>query len=62
MNYNKITLSELINSTFLTLSLFILFDIFIQGYATYHNWVLSALIGLFTVYYLIVRHYAMPVN
>jgi|GEM_PF-6262268 len=62
MNYNKITLSDLINSTFLTLSLFILFEIFIEGYASYHTWVLSLLIGPFTAYYLIIRRYVVQVN
>jgi len=62
MNHSKIAISELINSTFLTLALFILFDLFIQGYAAYHNWVLALFITSFTVYYLIVRHYSLSVN
>lgn len=62
MNYNNVTVNGLINSTFLTLALFMLFDIFIQGYASYHNGLLSLLIGPFTLYYLIVGHYTMSVN
>ncbi|KPU83041.1 hypothetical protein JI57_02730 [Psychromonas sp. PRT-SC03] len=42
ITHNKL-LDEIIQSTLLTCSLFILFDIFIQGYQTYHLYALSSL-------------------
>ena len=59
MNYSKVIISEVMKSTFLTLALFILFDIIIQGYSAYHNWVLTILTGVFSAYCLIIRHHSM---
>lgn len=52
MKDNKEIVSQVIKSTFLTLVLFMLFDIFVQGYSSYHNWLVLLSIGLFAVYHL----------
>ncbi|WP_193755622.1 hypothetical protein [Psychromonas sp. psych-6C06] len=57
MTYNKIIVSEAMKSTFLTLALFTLFDLFIQGYSNYHNWIICLYIVLFSVYYLLAKRF-----
>lgn len=57
MNYSKAVLREVIKSTFLTLALFTLFDIFIQGYSTYHTWVLTFFIAVFCSFHLLRQHH-----
>ncbi|GLS92674.1 hypothetical protein GCM10007916_37460 [Psychromonas marina] len=57
MTYNKIIVSEAMKSTFLTTALFTLFDITIQGYSDYHNWIISFYVGAFSLYYLIAKRY-----
>ncbi len=57
MTYNKIIVSEAIQSTFLTLALFTLFDLIIQGYSNYHNWIIAFYVTLFSLYYIIAKRY-----
>lgn len=57
MTYNKIIVSEAMKSTFLTLALFTLFDIVIQGYSDYHNGVVSLYIASLSLYYFIAKRY-----
>ncbi|WP_026339452.1 hypothetical protein [Psychromonas ossibalaenae] len=52
MNY---IFHEVIKSTYLTLALAVLFDLFIQGYSAYHNWVISAFVGVYAVYHIVFR-------
>jgi len=54
---SKIIVSEAINSSFLTLALFTLFDLVIQGYNNYHNWIISFYVMLFGIYYVIAKRY-----
>jgi len=54
---SKIVVSEAVNSTFLTLALFTLFDLIIQGYSNYHNWIISLYIMSFAIYYIIAKRY-----
>jgi uncharacterized membrane protein YfcA len=55
MNYSQSLISEVIKSTFLTITSFILFDILIQGYCSYHDWVLPILASVAVGYYLASR-------
>lgn len=60
MLYGKSTFDELIKSTLVTLSLFTLFDILIQGYLNYHSLFISGVIlGLisFTLYKRFQQHF-----
>lgn len=57
MTYNKIIVSEAMKSTFLTLALFTLFDIVIQGYSDYHNWVIGLYLASLSLYYVIAKRY-----
>ena len=59
MNYSKSIISEVMKSTFLTIASFMLFDIFIQGYSAYHNWVLPLLTTLSAGYYFRQRQYTI---
>jgi len=54
---SKIFISEAVKSTFLTLALFTIFDLIIQGYNNYHNWIISLYFSLFSVYYFIAKRY-----
>lgn len=57
MTYNKTIVNEAMKSTFLTVALFIIFDLLIQGYSNYHNWVITFYVALFSLYYLIAKRY-----
>lgn len=57
MTYNKIIVSEAMKSTFLTLALFTLFDIAIQGYSDYHHWIITLYLASFSLYYFIAKRY-----
>lgn len=57
MTYNKIIVSEAMKSSFLTVALFILFDLLIQGYSNYHDWIITFYIALFGLYYIIAKRY-----
>jgi len=57
MTYNRVVISEAITSTFLTAALFMLFDLLIQGYSNYHNWIITFYVALFGLYYIIAKRY-----
>ncbi|MCP4321128.1 MAG: hypothetical protein GY951_17775 [Psychromonas sp.] len=57
MTYSKIIVSEAMKSTFITLALFTMFDLVIQGYSNYHNWIITFYIALFSLYYIIAKRY-----
>ncbi|WP_157822420.1 hypothetical protein [Psychromonas sp. Urea-02u-13] len=57
MTYNRIIVSEAMKSSFLTVALFILFDLLIQGYSNYHNWIITFYIALFGLYCIIAKRY-----
>ncbi len=52
MIYRKYIIDEVIKSTLLTLALFAAFDLLIQGYNGYHNWLAVTLTSLVGCYYL----------
>lgn len=53
---SRAIISEVITSTLLTLLLFIVFDVLIQGHSDYHNWIFSTLLGGGAIYFLVVKH------
>jgi len=58
MTYNKkFIVNEAMKSTFLSIALFTLFDIYIQGYSDYHNWLISAYVALFSLYFFFIKRY-----
>jgi hypothetical protein len=57
MTYSKIVITEAIKSTFLTLALFTLFDIAIQGYSNYHDWIISLYFATFGLYLFISKRF-----
>ena len=57
MTYNKTIVNESMKSTFLTVALFMLFDLIIQGYSNYHNWIITFYVILFGLYCLIAKRY-----
>lgn len=57
MTYSKLIVNEAMKSTFLTLALFTIFDIFIQGYSNYHDWLISLYLASYGVYYFIAKRY-----
>ena len=56
INGKKIVI-EAMKSTFLSIALFTAFDIVIQGYSNYHDWIISAYMLIFSIYYFISRRY-----
>ena len=56
MYYAQSVINEIVKSTFLTIVFFTLFDIFIQGYSNYHNWILPILATMATTYYLALHY------
>ena len=50
MNGCRILIREIMKSTILTLSLFLIFDLVFHGYAQYHNWILIFTVPCFIVY------------
>lgn len=57
MTYSKTIVSEAMKSTFLTVALFTLFDLLIQGYSNYHNWIITFYVTLLSLYCLIAKRY-----
>ena len=57
MTYSKIIVVEALKSTFLSVALFTLFDILIQGYSNYHDWVICIYLMAISVCYFISRRY-----
>lgn len=57
MTNNKTIVSEVMKSTLITLALFTLFDIAVQGYNNYHNWIISFYIVLFIFCFFISKRY-----
>jgi hypothetical protein len=56
MNHSPSLISEILKSTFLTITSFTFFDLFIQGYSDYHNWMLPLLTSIATSYYLVTKY------
>ena len=56
MSYNRSLTGAVVKSTFLTILFFTLFDIFTQGYSSYHNWSFPVLIIVAAIYYLIIKY------
>jgi len=56
MNYSPSLISEILKSTFLTITSFTLFDLLVQGYSDYHAWILPILSSIAASYYLITQY------
>ena len=57
MDNSKNLVNEAMKITLLTLALFTLFDLLIQGYSNYHNWIITFYVALFSLYYFISKRY-----
>jgi len=57
MDNSKTLVNEAMKITLLTLALFTFFDLLIQGYSNYHNWIITFYIALFSVYYFVSKRY-----
>ena len=56
MNHSPSLISEILKSTFLTITSFTLFDLLIQGYSDYHSWMLPILSSIGISYYVISKY------
>lgn len=57
MTYSKVIVNEILKSLFLTIALFAVFDIVIQGYSNYHDWIITFYLALFSLYYPLAKRY-----